>query len=132
MSYLLDTDTISAHLKQDSAVAGFMLQYMGRISVSAISVGELMTWALRRAAPAKRLIGVRQLLGDLDILPMTPEIAEEYGRLRAALLDAGHPTPEMDLWIAATAVHHDLVLVTHNARHFVHVPGLAVEDWLTR
>ena len=35
MSYLLDTDTISAHLKQESVIAGFLLQYIGRISVSA-------------------------------------------------------------------------------------------------
>lgn len=130
MSYLLDTDTVSAHLKQNSAIANFLLQYMGRVSISAISVGELMTWALRRTASPKTLLGVRQLLGDLKVLPVTPEIAEEFGRLRAELFDAGHPTPEMDLWIAATAIHHNLTLVTHNTRHFRHIRGISTEDWL--
>lgn len=132
MSYLLDSDTISAHLKCPNAIAKFLLQYMGRVSVSVFSLGEIMTWAHRRSAPPTRLLAIQQLFDDLEVLPATPQIAEEFGRLRAQMLDAGHPTPEMDLWIAATAIHHDLVLVTHNTRHFAHLPGLKLEDWLTR
>lgn len=36
----------------------------------------------------------------------------------------------MDLLIAATALAHDLTLVTHNTHDFAHVPGLRVVDWL--
>jgi tRNA(fMet)-specific endonuclease VapC len=32
--------------------------------------------------------------------------------------------------IATTAIVHGLTLVTHNTRHFVRVPGLALEDWI--
>jgi predicted nucleic acid-binding protein len=46
------------------------------------------------------------------------------------LLDQGRPTMSTDLFIAATALVHDLTLVTHNTRHFQNVPDLAVEDWL--
>jgi predicted nucleic acid-binding protein len=35
----------------------------------------------------------------------------------------------MDLWIAATAIVHDLILETHNMRDFEHVPDLSVTDW---
>jgi tRNA(fMet)-specific endonuclease VapC len=36
----------------------------------------------------------------------------------------------MDLLIAATALVHNLTLVTHNIRDFANVPGLTVQDWL--
>jgi len=36
----------------------------------------------------------------------------------------------MDLMLAATALVHDLTLVTHNTADFVNVPGLRLEDWL--
>ncbi len=32
--------------------------------------------------------------------------------------------PDADLFIAATALHHDLTLVTRNLKHFERVPGI--------
>lgn len=95
-------------------------------------MGELLTWVLRKRTSSSRLAGLHDFLKGVDVLPVTTDIAEEFGRLRAELLDAGHPTPETDLWIAATAIHHNLTLVTHNSRHFSHIRGLTIEDWLTR
>jgi tRNA(fMet)-specific endonuclease VapC len=40
----------------------------------------------------------------------------------------GRPIPENDLWIAATASEHGLVLVTRD-EHFDRVEGLLVERW---
>ena len=51
--------------------------------------------------------------------------------MQAALLDAGRPAPGMDLMIAATALVHDLTLVTDNTRDFASIPGLRTVDWLT-
>jgi tRNA(fMet)-specific endonuclease VapC len=132
VAYLLDTDICSAHLKQHPNVNKFVLQYAGRLHVSVVSAGELLTWGLRKQTNAARLAGLREFLKGVDLLPVTAAIAEKFGQLRATLLDAGHPTPEMDLWIAATAMSHDLMLVTHNTRHFAHIPDLTIEDWLER
>lgn len=38
--------------------------------------------------------------------------------------------PGFDLLIAATAIVHDLTLVTHDLSHFQRVPKLRVADWL--
>jgi hypothetical protein len=38
---------------------------------------------------------------------------------------------EPDLRIASIAVLHGLTLVTGNVRHFAHVPGLTIENWLS-
>ncbi|HVW01713.1 MAG TPA: type II toxin-antitoxin system VapC family toxin, partial [Planctomycetaceae bacterium] len=58
--------------------------------------------------------------------------AEQYGQLRAQLLDTGTPVDPRDLMIASTALHHNLTVVTHNLRHFEVIPGLRVENWLSK
>ena len=55
---------------------------------------------------------------------MTTEIAERFASLRATLRRQGQPLADMDLLIAATALEHDLTLVSRNALHFARVPGL--------
>ena len=43
----------------------------------------------------------------------------------------GRATGETDAFIAATALAYGATLVTHNTKHFRHVPGLKLEDWLS-
>jgi tRNA(fMet)-specific endonuclease VapC len=70
------------------------------------------------------------LISELQILPVDHHVAHEFGRIRAGLLDQGRPTPEMDLFIASTALAYDLTLVTHNVADFQHLPELRLEDWI--
>ena len=130
MSFLLDTDTCSAHLKQRTSVTSKFMQYTGRLHLSVITLGELLTWALRAKAPSQRFQGVQSLLTDVNLLDVSEDVARRFGQLRASLLDAGRPTPQVDLWIAATALVHGLTVVTHNTRDFAHIPGLMTDDWL--
>jgi predicted nucleic acid-binding protein len=130
MSFLLDTDICSAHLKRNRELSSRFLQYLGRLHLSALTAGELYTWAKRSSAPPARLVAVREMLMAARLIDVDHEVAECAGELRAALLDRGKPMPSMDLFIAATALVHGLTLVTYNARHFQNVPDLAVADWL--
>lgn len=106
------------------------IQHMGRLHISAITLGELSTWASRKNASPKRLAMLQVLLSDLVVLDVDAQVARRFGQLRAALLDAGQPTAEMDLLIAATALEHGLVLVTHNVVDYANIAGLTIEDWL--
>lgn len=130
MSFLLDTDICSAHLKRPAGLTSRFVQHSGRLAVSILTVGELMTWAQRRDAPARRLEGIEALLSEVETPLANEKVAEAFGELRAAQLDAGTPTPTADLWIAATAVAHGLTLVTHNTRDYENIPRLALADWL--
>ena len=51
------------------------------------------------------------------------------GKLCGELRRAGKPIEVQDAFLAATALAHDLVLVTRNVRHFDNVRGLTVENW---
>jgi len=129
MSFLLDTDTCSAHLKS-GALAHRLVQHTGRLHISVITLAELYTWALRAKAPPHRLQGVLDLLSDVAVLDVTPAVARRFGEVQALLLDLGQRAPHMDLLIAATAVVHGLTVVTHNQQHFMKIPGLSLDDWL--
>jgi len=130
VSFLLDTDTCSAHLRQVAAVTSKFLQYTGRLHVSPLTVGELYTWALRAKAPPRRIQTLQDLPDDVTVLDVTKTVGHRFGEVRAGLLDAGKPAPNLDLFLASTALVHDLTLVTHNVQDFQNVPGLRIEDWL--
>ena len=129
MSFLLDTDTCSAQLKS-GALTHRLVQYSARLHISAITLAELYTWALRAKAPPHRLQGVVDLLNDVIVLELTPDVARRFGEVQASLLDIGQRAPHMDLLIAATALVHGLTVVTHNQQHFQKIPGLSLADWL--
>ncbi|MEX0717365.1 MAG: type II toxin-antitoxin system VapC family toxin [Planctomycetaceae bacterium] len=131
MSYLIDTDVCSAHLRQNPGVTRQFSQNIGRLNVSVLTVGELLSWTLRPKTPAKHHHGLLAMLSDVVVLEVTQSVAWEFGRVRSELLDRGQPVAAMDLMIAATALVHGLTVVTHDSKHFAKVPGLAVEDWLT-
>ena len=130
MSFLLDTNICSAYLKGDGRVFNRFVQHSGGLSISAVVAGELYTWVYRTQTKPDRLQALTELLLDVPVLPLDHDVARKFGEVRAALLDRGRPTPEIDLLIASTALHHDLTLVTHNTTHFAHIPSLRIEDWL--
>ena len=53
-----------------------------------------------------------------------------FGRIKAELKQLGKSINDSDLFIAATAISHDLVLVTNNLRHFERIPFLRIENWV--
>ena len=129
MSFLVDTDICSAHLKGNRAVSNRFLQYTGGLHICTVTLGELYTWALRATAPPRRLQALEELVGEMTVLDVTHGVARRFGEVRATLLDRGLPPPDLDLLIAATALEHDLTVVTHNTQDFVNVPGVRLADW---
>ena len=130
MTFLIDTDICSAHLKNVQTVSNRFVQYSGGLYISTVTLGELYTWAFRSKSSPKHLEGLIALLSDMSILDVDHDVAREFGEIRGQLLDRGQPVSGMDLLIAATALVHGLTVVTHNTRHFKNVPRLAVVDWL--
>jgi tRNA(fMet)-specific endonuclease VapC len=130
LSFLLDTDTWSAYVKGSKLVFQRFLQYAGQLNISTVTLGELFTWALRAHASPRRLHDIDDLLKLVSILDFTAAEARKFGEVRAALMDAGLPTPDLDLQNAATALVHNMTLVTHNTKDYANIPGLRLDDWL--
>lgn len=96
------------------------------VSVSAISVAELAEGAFSDPDPPQVLRPMQELLATFAIVPVASSTAFQFAELRAFLRRQGMLIPDMDLLIAATALEHDLTLVTRNLRHFARIPGLRV------
>lgn len=129
MSFLLDTDTLSIHLRRAQVLTSRFIQHGGQLHLSTLSLGELYAWAYK-CDTVKRLGIVDDVLPQLRMVVFDEECAEEFGKLRGTLLRQGISVPTVDLMIAATARVHGLTLVTHNTVDFVRVPDLKLEDWL--
>lgn len=90
--------------------------------ISVVSLGELEAGVLLAAdegVRAQRLRRLTAIVAEAPIIPIEPAIASRYGELRAA---TGR-RPSNDLWIGATALAHDLTLVTADER-LASLPGL--------
>lgn len=131
MSFLIDTDICSAYLKNRRGLSHRFIQHSGRLYVSAITVGELFTWAFRRTTPAPTMAAIMsQLMPHVQILDFDADCAHQFGLIRAHLLNRGRRVEAIDLLIAATALVHQFIVVTHNTADFQLVPGLQLDDWL--
>jgi tRNA(fMet)-specific endonuclease VapC len=97
--------------------------------ISFITVSELLHGVHRAgdgARRARRRAFVEHVLGELEMLPATVEVARVHAEIWAQLEAAGESVGTHDLWIAATALAHGLSVATANAREFERVPGLDV------
>jgi predicted nucleic acid-binding protein len=98
-----------------------------RLSVSAITIGELRAGVLAAADVdiADRRLSTLQAALALDPIPVDEAVAAAWARLRVSLRDHGRRIGVNDSWIAATAIAHNLALVTQDD-DYNDLPGLVV------
>jgi predicted nucleic acid-binding protein len=70
-----------------------------------------------------------RLCRPYPILPWSGDVSWQYGEIYRTLAAKGHLIGTNDMWIAATALVHDMGVVTNNVDEFSRVPGLAVVSY---
>ena len=125
--YLVDTNIPSELTRDmpDARVAAF-LRKAGKegVFLSVMTIGEICKGVDMLPVSQKRS-GLQRWL-DIDvrswfagrILPVTESIAERWGHLAATAKQHGFALPVVDGIIAATALEHDLTIVTRNMKDF--------------
>jgi predicted nucleic acid-binding protein len=101
----------------------------GGHAISSITASELLHGVHRAEDGARRMrrqAFVENVLAALETLPATLEVARVHAGIWAQMEAAGRVIGARDLWIAATAIAHDLQVATCNLREFECVPGLSV------
>lgn len=140
MSYLIDTNVISELVRPKPDVA--VLDWFAgtpddALFLSVLTLGEIRKGVekLSSAEDIQRREKLRLWLEhDLRdwfgprILPIGPDVADHWGRLLAR---AGRPVPAIDSLLAATALHHDLRLVTRNIKDFDYAGLEVINPWAT-
>ena len=110
---LLDT---SVFIARESGRALDADAIPGHVTVSVVTVAELQAGVLaaKDTETRSRRLTTLEILADLAPLPIDEAVAHHWARLRVLLADAGRRANVNDLWIAATAVAHDLPVVTQD------------------
>ncbi len=137
MSYLLDTNVLSETVRRrpEPIVLDWLRQVPDEaLHVSVLTLGEIRR-GVERAADGERRERLRLWLEHElarwfgpRVLPVDAAVADRWGRL---LAEVGRPVPTIDSLLAATALHHELRLVTRNNADFAY-PGLeVVNPWST-
>ncbi len=133
MSYLIDTNVLSELRRREpdaSVVRWLERRPATGLYLSVLTLGELRKGieALPEGERKRALVDWLEieLLGFFAgrVLPIDARVADRWGYLAAQV---GRPMPAIDSLLAATALTHDLTLVTRNRRDFQY-PGLAVID----
>jgi len=128
--YVLDTNTVIYFFKGIGGVAEHLLWVPPReVGVPSVVVYELAFGVQRSSASSKRVRQLGDFLREVRILPFGADEAWHASALRFELERKGSPIGPYDVLIAATALAHNHILVTHNLKEFSRVPGLRVEDW---
>jgi tRNA(fMet)-specific endonuclease VapC len=94
--------------------------------VSSVSVGELIFGALKSTNQAQNLARIDEFVDSSVVLPCDADTARCYAGIKHELRNKGRPIPDNDLWIAALAMQHDLLLLTFD-KHFGEISQLSAE-----
>ena len=101
------------------------LETCDEVWIPLIVLAEIKAGFYGSAQQQRNQIQLRKLLSKATFRILLPgrETAEQYARVFVQLNCAGTPIPDNDLWIAALALEHDLMLITRD-RHFRHIHQL--------
>lgn len=136
MAYLLDTNVISEAVKvqpNPRVVAWLEATPLGETYLSALTLGELVQGVVRAPRGRRRILEswLKGVKGRFHgrILPLDAPVMEAWGTLMGEGLARGQPLPALDAMLAATALHHGLVLVTRDTRHLTGLPIRVLNPW---
>jgi tRNA(fMet)-specific endonuclease VapC len=125
VKYIFDSDVLIAVFGNNPRALQTLreLRHAG-IGVSIVSHAEVFEGAFGYPDTHSQLAAHRVFLDQFETLPLSGPIVEVFARVRSDLRRVGSLIPDMDLLIAATALHHDVTLITRNLRHFDRIAGL--------
>ena len=96
-------------------------------AVSAVTLGELRLGVLQARTPeaASQRLSTYQLAQRLEPLTVDETVSEAWALLVSRIRAAGRKIPINDSWIAATAIAHEVPIVTQDADYDT-MPGVQV------
>jgi toxin FitB len=139
VSYLIDTNVLSELRRKqpDSQVALWFTQRAAQsLFLSVLTLGEIRK-GIERLGAAELDAARRRSLGDWleqelptfflgRLLAVDAGVADRWGRLQAVV---GRPVPAVDSLLAATALQHNLTLVTRNVKDFADMGVELINPW---
>ena len=124
---LLDTNIVIELFKGNEFIA-LSLNNHPLPNIPFAVLGELLLGAYRSSDSKKHLKQVNNFLTKCNVIKADNHTANHYALIKSALLKKGKPIPENDIWIAAVAQQHNLILITRD-KHFNEIDHLLLDNW---
>ncbi|MGD1902014.1 MAG: type II toxin-antitoxin system VapC family toxin [Geitlerinemataceae cyanobacterium] len=122
---LIDTDIASFLFKGSRYADPYRPLLEGHeLALSFTSVAELYQWARLRHWGDRRIAQLEQSLSAYLAISVDRPLCQTWAQVRAERQHSGQPISPQDAWIAATALRHNLPLVTHNRKDYLGIPEL--------
>jgi tRNA(fMet)-specific endonuclease VapC len=122
---LLDTNIVIGLFAGEPLIAE-RLASKAALFLPVPALGELYRGAFKSSRVDENLRRINTFKERVAVLTCDGDTARWYGETKNTLLAKGKPIPENDLWIAAIARQHSLLLITRDA-HFQSVSDLHLE-----
>ena len=128
--YLLDTSICVAILRGNKSIAT-KLNAIGKdhCFINDVVLSELLVGAYKSERTEDNLKAIEDFLSEIRVIPFA-ESVHVFAKERVKLWKAGNKIDDFDLLIGCAAKAKDLTMVTHNVRHFEHIDGIIIEDWI--
>lgn len=125
MNYLIDSDWVIDYLKGKPAAIQLLQAHIAdSLALSLMTYGEVYEGIYFGRNRLASEAGFRRFLRSVTVFPFNRSIMRQFAQLRGELRNRGEIIGDPDILIAATARHHNLILMTQNRRHFQRIPGL--------
>jgi tRNA(fMet)-specific endonuclease VapC len=130
--YLLDTNICVFFLRQKYDI-GKKLSEVGlnNCFISEITIAELLYGAECSSNPDQNTELVNQFCENMNVIPIS-NCLSEYSKQKAILRRSRKPIEDLDLFIGATAVANNMILVTDNVKHLSRLAHIKIENWILR
>ncbi len=130
--YLLDTNICIAMFKGREDVSQKLIQNgFSKCAISELTRAELYYGAYKSNAIVKHINEICEVKSRFKVISISSSL-DTFGQLKAEMERNGNKIDDFDLFIGATAIAHDLIMVTDNVKHLGKIPGIQVENWIER
>lgn len=124
---VVDTEVLSFVFKGDTREVLYRPHLSGRVAIiSFMTIAELRQWTRIKNWGSVRRRELERFLQRFVIFHSNDSLCNVWADVAHRAFRNGSPIDSADAWIAATALLHDIPLITHNRRHYTGVVGLTV------
>jgi len=118
---VIDADVMIEVLRKNPAVTSYLRNDIGAFNIvlSAVTIAEIQQGATSK----ENLQQINRLLKQYIVLPVDHNISSIFSTLVQKYV-LSHDTDIGDTFVAATALHFQLPLLTMNLKHYKHIPNL--------
>jgi len=125
--YLVDTDWAIDYFHGVEQAVRRLNEFSSEgVGLSVIAMAELYEGVFFSSNPEGNEQAMQDFLEDIEVVGVDDGVCRTFARERGRLRSAGALIDDFDLLIGATALYHNLTLLTNNRRHFERMEGLRI------